>query len=315
MGPLVAIGIGVVAATAIKVSKDKQKAKLTPKRKMILETAMNSKLTPDQLKKLSDAFDKEGLKVEADLLRKRIDLQTAPQDQKDKWAAAFKKAMASEKPEAIQAVADAFEDKGATGAAATLRQRADDIKTGKVAIQKADPVPPPPMAVVAVAPPPSPTLTGSTVGSPADLTSSMNQGQPPPPPPPAGQPATPPTMLATGGPGGPSGRGESVVTSGVPQPVVASPAQVAASAVPPGLPPVLSPAAPSAGVAGSMPTVSGPLTVPVASGPVASGIAAKASVASVPNASNPTATGAVGAGVSSGTVGDPSDLSSSMNQK
>ena len=70
-------------------------AKLTPKRKMILETAMNSKLTPDQLKKLSDAFDKEGLKVEADLLRKRIDLQTAPQDQKDKWAAAFKKAMAA----------------------------------------------------------------------------------------------------------------------------------------------------------------------------------------------------------------------------
>jgi hypothetical protein len=312
MGPLVPIVIGVVAATAIKVSKDKQKPKLTPKRKMILETAMNSKLTPDQLKKLADAFDKEGLKVEADLLRKRIDLQTAPQDQKDKWAAAFKKAMASEKPEAINAVADAFEDKGATGAATTLRQRANDIKTGKVAIAKAPdpPAPPPPMAVTAVSSPPPATLTGSTVGSPADLTSSMNQGQPPPPPPPAGQPAAGPVALAAGGLGGPSGNGESTIAPGATQPVVATPLQVAAASVPPGLPPVLSPASASAGVAGTVPVVSGPVATSPATGPVAS-----SPVKAAPSAANPTATGPTGNGVSSGTVGDASDMTSSMNQK
>ena len=293
MGPLVPIVAGLVAVTAYKVNKDK-KAKLTPKRKMILETAMNSKLTPEQLTNLANAFDKEGLKVEADLLRKRVNLQTAPQDQKDKWAAAFKKAMDSENIAAIGAVADAFEASGATGAAAALKARADGLRTGAiVAKAKVPDFVPPPAAVAAVVPP-----TAPTVGPQSDLTSSMNQGQMPAMTP-IGH-ADPQPLTQTGAPGGASGLGETTV-----MPVINTPGQVAASAPSVGLPPVLAPA--TSGLAG----VSLPSSAP-ANGGIGSPPAMQAAAAVA--AANPTSMGPspLDTGLA---MGHPNDPTSSMNQK
>ena len=299
MGPLVPIVAVLVAGTAYKVNKDK-KAKLTPKRKMILETAMNSKLTPEQLTNLANAFDKEGLKVEADLLRKRVNLQTAPQDQKDKWAAAFKKAMDSENIAAIGAVADAFEASGATGAAAALKARADGLRTGAiVAKAKVPDFVPPPAAVAAVVPP-----TAPTVGPQSDLTSSMNQGQMPAMTP-VGH-ADPQPLTQTGAPGGASGLGETTVlpsNTGV----VATPAAIAATLggagasatvlVHPtlGLSSItLPPDSPTHGVAGASPDIHQAMVAVAAANPTSNG-------------PTPMDTGAA--------IGSPSDPTSSMNQK
>ena len=288
MGPLVPVVALLVAGTAYKVNKDK-KAKLTPKRKMILETAMNSKLTPEQLTKLADAFDKEGLKVEADLLRKRVNLQTAPQDQKDRWTAAFKKAMDSENISAINAVADAFDASGATGAAAALKARADGLRTGAI-VAKVKPAPdfvPPPAAVAAVIPP-----TAPTVGPQSDLTSSMNQGQTPSVEP-IGMSSTKP-LTQTGAPGGASGLGETTVLPSSTA-VVATPAAIAAASPSVGLPPVLAP--PTSGLAS--PAIAPTISLP-ASAPAHGGVGVSPMTAAMTTGQ---------------TAGDPSDTTSSMNQK
>jgi hypothetical protein len=111
----------------------KTKQAWTPERKQIFEAAMNADppKSPDELRGLAEAFRKEGLTAQATLLEKRAALREAPADLKAKRKAVFTKAMQSNDPKAIRAVADAHEQVGAVGAAEMLRLQADTTEAVK----------------------------------------------------------------------------------------------------------------------------------------------------------------------------------------
>ncbi len=98
--------------------------------KSAFDKAMNVSKDPKAIKALADAFVKQGspaLVSAADLLTKRANLLTLPRDVVLARRKAFKDGMKSAKPDAIQALAVAFENQGATGAADALRKHAQSI--------------------------------------------------------------------------------------------------------------------------------------------------------------------------------------------
>jgi hypothetical protein len=101
---------------------------MTPERKMIYETALVTLKEPDKLRTLADAFENEGFKDEATMLRKRALLREMPLDVKTKRQQAFGAAMKSTDPAKVEAVAMAFQNEGATGAAANLRKYAEGLR-------------------------------------------------------------------------------------------------------------------------------------------------------------------------------------------
>jgi len=103
----------------------------TPERKALYERAMNSPTDPNDLRKLAAAFDAQGLNKQADKLRKRAMLREAPDAVKAARQAVFKKAMNSNDPAAIDAVAAAHEKVGAEGAAQALRIQAETLRSVK----------------------------------------------------------------------------------------------------------------------------------------------------------------------------------------
>ena len=98
--------IGLTGAAAWKVHK--KKTTPNPQQKMILDTALNSKRTPEEYKTLADAFDAQGLKAEATLLRNRAAMQEASPEKKAAWKDAFKKALSSEDPPSVRWAARAL---------------------------------------------------------------------------------------------------------------------------------------------------------------------------------------------------------------
>lgn len=188
--------IGLTGAVAYKVHK--KKAALTPQRKMILDTALNKKLTSPEYLALADAFEKEGLKAEATLLRNRAALQDAPAEKKLAWRMAFKKALSCEDPKLVDKMSEAFKKQGATGAAADLAKYAQGLRDGTAT---PSPMPTPtsgtggpslvttPPAVIATPPitptavaatTATPTVSGSTgaVSTPGSMTDPGSQGVP-----------------------------------------------------------------------------------------------------------------------------------------
>jgi hypothetical protein len=125
---LIPVVVGLVGTTAYKVHK--KKTALSPQKKMILDTALNSNLQSADYLKLADAFDAEGLKAEATLLRNRAALKDATPEQQKAYKAAFKKAFSCEDPKLVDKMADAFAGKGAVGAAADLRKYAQGLRDG-----------------------------------------------------------------------------------------------------------------------------------------------------------------------------------------
>lgn len=119
--PVVA-GIGAIGAAYLKVRS--RKSKLTPQRKKIYTEALKSLKDPVKLRKLADTFEKEGLKHEASMLRKRADLRAKPQAQKEAHVEAFKKGMQSKDPKAVHKLADAFTKQGALSTASKLKKYA-----------------------------------------------------------------------------------------------------------------------------------------------------------------------------------------------
>jgi hypothetical protein len=101
---------------------------MTPERKQIFESALRTLKEPDKLRTLADAYEKEGLKDEAALLRKRAILREMPADVRAKRQEAFGAAMRSTDPKKVEAVALAFQKEGATGAAANLRKYAAGLR-------------------------------------------------------------------------------------------------------------------------------------------------------------------------------------------
>ncbi len=121
--PLAVVGLGGLA-----IWRTRKPHGMTPERKRIYEAALRTLKDPAKLRTLADAFEKEGLKEEAVMLRKRANLREMPAGVRAKRQEAFGKAMASKDPHKVEAVANAFHKEGATGAAANLRKYAAALR-------------------------------------------------------------------------------------------------------------------------------------------------------------------------------------------
>jgi hypothetical protein len=125
--PLLPLGVAALAgAAAWKVRK--KKTGLTPEREAVYVAALRTLKDPVGLRKLAEAFGKEGLLAERDLLLKRAALRDLPPETKKARREAFKKGMKSQDAAGIEALAKAFESQGASGAAATLREYAEGLQ-------------------------------------------------------------------------------------------------------------------------------------------------------------------------------------------
>lgn len=114
------------------VYKSHKKASgMTPERKKIYDALMNSAQPPAKYEEMAAEFEKQGLKTEADMLRKRGKLASAPPEIKARNNAIYKQALGSTNKEAILRVATAFHAQGAIGAAASLKKYAAGLP-GKI---------------------------------------------------------------------------------------------------------------------------------------------------------------------------------------
>ena len=139
-GPMGA-AIGALVGGGVAHAKGpSEKGVMTARRKLIFSRAMESIKDPAELNKLADAFHGEGLPNEASQLRKRARLRELPQDAKEKRRAAFRKAMASDNPDLISKVGDAFSGEGAFDAAKALKDHADAVRAAHAAGKSARPL-------------------------------------------------------------------------------------------------------------------------------------------------------------------------------
>jgi len=121
--PIIVIGLGVGAFRQAG-KRAKTEGVLTPQRQQVFEQAMQGKRDPAELRDLARAFRAQGLPGPAELLEKRAKLRELSPELTLQRRAAFKKAMTSQDPAAVNHMADLFEREGALGAAAKLRQYA-----------------------------------------------------------------------------------------------------------------------------------------------------------------------------------------------
>ena len=93
----------------------------------------SSKLTAAQYRELAEAFDQGGWTVEAALLRERAVLRRIARGifEKRQGRPFSKRTGALWTPEAVEELAAAFEEEGATGSAKTLREHAIAIRHAK----------------------------------------------------------------------------------------------------------------------------------------------------------------------------------------
>ncbi len=137
MLPLLPIGVGILALTAWFASSKRPPkvgasigadTGMTPARRIIYQTALCSVKDPEQLESLAATFRGEGLTVQAEMLTKRANLRRLPKEVKDARAEAFRKGMKCNDPAQVMMLANAFENEGATGAAAALKAWAEGLK-------------------------------------------------------------------------------------------------------------------------------------------------------------------------------------------
>lgn len=123
------IGVGLLAGWAwyAKSKRENAPPSVVAERKKIFETALNSKLEASQLKELAAAFHKVGMKAEGSLLEKRAALREAPESVTAERREIFKRAMKQRDPKVVLETAEAFDELGATGAAANLREYAKGL--------------------------------------------------------------------------------------------------------------------------------------------------------------------------------------------
>jgi hypothetical protein len=148
-GPI-GLGIGALVGGAIAHTTSKpfgsittkRKGEMTPKRHLVFVRAMESIKAPDDLRELADAFHGEGLVQQAELLRRRADSRELPEEEQEKRRAVFRKAMASDKPDAIDACALAFARAGSIGAARALKEHAAAVRAAHAAGRSTKPVDP-----------------------------------------------------------------------------------------------------------------------------------------------------------------------------
>jgi hypothetical protein len=104
-----------------------EKGVMTEERKKVYLNALEYLTDPDKLRKLADAFESEGFKIEAAMLRKRADLRALPKEVKEKHRAILEKGLNSTNIPAILALAEQFDNLSATGSAEKLRNRVKEL--------------------------------------------------------------------------------------------------------------------------------------------------------------------------------------------
>jgi len=126
--PIVPSIIAGLATVAVIKNRNSSKGKMTPERVIVYETALSKLKDAPKLRQLADAFEAEGLRPQAEVLRKRAALREKPREVQLARRATFKKAMASTNADAVQSVANAFRQDGATGAADALDKYAAGLR-------------------------------------------------------------------------------------------------------------------------------------------------------------------------------------------
>lgn len=122
--------IGALGLIGLAWYRASKKGQFGPERQEMYNEALEHLTDPAKLKKLADAFDAEGLHVQAVILRKRAELRGASPEVKAQRNAIFEKGMKSIKVDSILKLAQVFEDMTATGAAFELRKHAEEVRAG-----------------------------------------------------------------------------------------------------------------------------------------------------------------------------------------
>lgn len=128
--------IGFLAWLAFRKQSKTQFGQMTPERDEVFQNAMEFLKDPARMHELANEFQKEGLKFQAVLLRKRADWRARPADVRLAHEEIFARAMASENVKGILDVARAFEEMTATVKAKQLRDHAHAVHVA--ALKKAD---------------------------------------------------------------------------------------------------------------------------------------------------------------------------------
>jgi hypothetical protein len=101
---------------------------MTTERDRIYRSAISGALKdPAKLRALADAFEREKLYPQAQLLRQRAALRELPPEIKSARRQVWRKAMVSKDKRAVLALADAYEKEGCTTAAQRLRTYASGL--------------------------------------------------------------------------------------------------------------------------------------------------------------------------------------------
>jgi hypothetical protein len=128
MFPLIPVVIGGLAVSAAWKVHQRSNA-MTPERQKLFDAAIQSLPDPDKLRKLADAFEQQGLKTQAELLRKRAALRELPKEVQQARKQVFIKAMSSTDPEKVEQMATVFHGEGCIGAAAVLNLYAEGLRS------------------------------------------------------------------------------------------------------------------------------------------------------------------------------------------
>lgn len=130
----VVIGFVVLGTTGYAVRRSRRPKGMTAERRQVYDFAMSEVMDPVKILEMADAFQKEGLREEAKLLRKRAELRSLPADIKKKRRKLVKELLKSTDKQKVLAMADVFDGELCTGVADQLRQYAaglpDTSRTG-----------------------------------------------------------------------------------------------------------------------------------------------------------------------------------------
>lgn len=132
------VGLGLVAFLLFKNKGETNFGALTPEREEVFRNAMEHLLDTRKMLALADAFQRDGLKVQAYLLRKRAEWRSRPDALRKEHETIFHRAMASTNLSAIAQIADVFEAQTATGMATALRQRIQYLQDQALAKARED---------------------------------------------------------------------------------------------------------------------------------------------------------------------------------
>jgi hypothetical protein len=129
----ITLGILGLGYLAFRRRTESETGKLTPEREEVFNNAMQHLHDPGRMLNLAKEFEKNGLKAQAHLLRKRAEWRARPEAVKAEHEALYQKALASSKPEGVLMVAQAFENMTATAKAGKLREHAAALQAPKPA--------------------------------------------------------------------------------------------------------------------------------------------------------------------------------------